>query len=645
MYYFEVWVNSLAYHSKSNLTYHFNKKLSKGAIIEVNLKNKTCLAFVVKQVAKPNFITKPINHQFSLPALPTHLILLSQWLISYYPSNIGTIAKLILPISLTKLPENNFNDLSQKTIIRKNKLPPLTSEQQKALSIIKHTNTYLLHGITGSGKTRIYIELIKQELQKNKSVIILIPEISLLTQLVQTLSKNFNNVLVWHSQQTQKARLKNWLEILQSPQPKIIVGPRSAIFSPIKKLGLIIIDEAHETAYKQEQAPRYETTRVAAYLSRLTGSKLILGSATPSVNDYYLAKQKNKPIIELNHKVYESKKFKHQITIIDLKDRTNFTKSNFLSRALIRSIQQSLDDHQQVLLYLNRRGTARLIFCQQCGWQANCPHCDTTLTYHHDDFILKCHSCDYQQKPPLECPNCHYQNIIFKTIGTKAVVTEIEKLFPTARLARFDNDNHKSERLENNYEKIIEKQIDILIGTQIVAKGLDILKLSTLGIIMADTSLFLPDFSSQERTFQLINQVIGRVDRGHLNSRTIIQTYQPDHPTIQQAIHNDYQAMYETEITNRQKYFFPPICSILKVTIKKNNRQKTIQDAKYLKNSLLKLKLPVIIEGPTPAYQEKIKNFFYWQLIIKAKNRHHLLTIINHLPPNCYYDIDPINLL
>ena len=645
MYYFEVWVNSLSYHSKSNLTYHNNKKLVQGSIVEVNLKNKTCLAFIVKEVPKPIFTTKPINRDFSISALPTHLILLSQWLIRYYPANIGTIAKLILPINLSNTSQDTYKYSPEKTIIQKSGLPALTTEQQKALSMINHSNTYLLHGVTGSGKTRIYIELIKQELNKNKSVIILIPEISLITQLVQTLSKNFNNVIVWHSQQTEKERLQNWLTILQNLQPKIVVGPRSAIFSPIQKLGLIIIDEAHETAYKQEQAPHYETARVAAYLSRLTGSRLILGSATPSVNDYYLAKQKNKPIIKLNHKVFESKKFKHQITIVDLKDRTNFIKSNFLSQQLINSIQQSLDDHQQILLYLNRRGTARLIFCQQCGWQANCPHCDTTLTYHHDDFILKCHSCDYQQKPPLECPDCHYQNIIFKTIGTKAIVTEIEKLFPTARLARFDNDNHKSERLENNYEKIITEKIDILIGTQILAKGLDILKLSTLGIVMADTSLFLPDFSSQERTFQLINQVIGRVDRGHLNSRTIIQTYQPDHPTIQQAIHNDYQAMYETEITNRQKYFFPPICSILKVTIKKNNRQKTIQDANYLKNSLLKLKLPVIIEGPTPAYQEKIKNFFYWQLIIKAKNRHHLLTIINHLPPNCYYDIDPINLL
>ncbi len=645
MYYFEVWVNSLSYHSKSNLTYHNNKKLAQGSIIEVNLKNKACLAFIVKEVPKPNFTTKPINRDFSISALPTHLILLSQWLIRYYPANIGTIAKLILPISLSKISKDTYKYSPEKTIIKNNSLPALTTEQQKALSVINHSNTYLLHGVTGSGKTRIYIELIKQELNKNKSVIILIPEISLITQLVQTLNKNFNNVIVWHSQQTEKERLKNWLTILQNPQPKIVVGPRSAIFSPIQKLGLIIIDEAHETAYKQEQAPRYETARVAAYLSRLTGSRLILGSATPSVNDYYLAQQKNKPIIELHHKVFESNKFKHKITIVDLKDRTNFIKSNFLSQQLISSIQQSLDDHQQVLLYLNRRGTARLIFCQQCGWQANCPHCDTTLTYHHDDFILKCHSCDYQQKPPLECPNCHYQNIIFKTIGTKAVVTEIEKLFPTARLARFDNDNHKSERLENNYEKIIEKQIDILIGTQIVAKGLDILKLSTLGIIMADTSLFLPDFSSQERTFQLINQVIGRVDRGHLNSRTIIQTYQPDHPTIQQAIHNDYQAMYKTEITNRQKYLFPPICSILKVVIKKNNRLKTIQDANYLKQALLSLKLPIIIEGPSPAYQERIKNYFYWQLIIKAKNRHYLLKIIDHLPVNCYYDIDPVNLL
>jgi len=644
MYYYEVWVNSLAYRSKENLTYHHPKKINQGQIVELKLRKTNCLAIIIKQVSKPRFQTKPIDLIFDLPVLPNQIILLAQWLINYYPSSIGVATKLILPIKLKIAQIEAFEPQSSNTK-QKLRLPPLTNDQKLAVEKMSKTNTYLLHGITGSGKTRIYLELIKNEIKLGKSVLFLIPEISLISQLTNILRANFDHVVVWHSQQTEKQRLQTWLQIIKNDQPQIILGPRSAIFSPIRHLGLIIIDEAHETAYKQEQAPRYETTRVASYLSRLTVSKLIIGSATPSINDYYLALQKNKPIIELKNKVFQNAKIEHQIHLIDLKDRHNFSQSNYLSQDLIEAMAKSINQHEQSLLYLNRRGSARLIFCQQCGWQANCPNCDTNLTYHDDEFVMKCHICNYQQKPPLACPFCHYSNIIFKTIGTKALVTEINKIFPSARVARFDNDNLKKDRLENNYQKIINGQIDILIGTQILAKGLDILKLSTLGIVIADTSLFLPDYTAEERTFQLINQVIGRVNRGHLNSQTFIQTYQPEHPIIQQAINDDYSAMYEQQIASRQQYFFPPICSILKIIVKKNNRQKTIDEITTIKDQLQKLNSKIIVEGPSPAYHEKISNNYYWQLIVKATNRQTLLTIIDHLPTSCSFDIDPINLL
>jgi len=644
MYYYEVWVNSLAYRSKENLTYHHHKKINQGQIVEVKLRETSCLAIIIKQVSKPKFQTKPIDEIFELPVLPSQIILLAQWLINYYPSSIGVVTKLILPIKLKSTQINKFTSpiFEPKQKIQ---LPPLTNDQKLAIEKMSKTNTYLLHGVTGSGKTRVYLELIKKEIKINKSVLFLIPEISLISQLTNILQANFNHVVIWHSKQTEKQRLQTWLEILKNDQPQIVLGPRSAIFSPIRHLGLIIIDEAHETAYKQEQAPHYETTRVASYLSRLTFSKLIIGSATPSINDYYLALQKNKPIIELKNKVLQNIKTKHQVHLIDLKDRHNFNQSNYLSQGLINAIAKSIDQGEQSLLYLNRRGSARHIFCQQCGWQANCPNCDTNLTYHNDQFIMRCHICNYQQKPPIACPVCHYSNIIFKTIGTKALETEIKKIFPSAQVARFDNDNLKKDRLENNYQKIIDGQIDILIGTQIVAKGLDILKLSTLGIVIADTSLFLPDYTAEERTFQLINQVIGRVNRGHLNSQTFIQTYQPNNPIIQQAINDDYLAMYQQQIALRQKYFFPPICSILKIVVKKNSRQKTVTEITTIKKQIQLLNSKIIIEGPTPAYHEKINNYYYWQLIIKATKRQTLLTIINHLPTSCSFDIDPINLL
>ena len=424
-----------------------------------------------------------------------------------------------------------------------------------------------------------------------------------------------------------------------------MIGPRSALFSPVRKLGLIVLDEAHEGAYKQEQAPQYQTGRVAAYLAGLTRASLILGSATPAVSDYYLAEQKNKPIINLTKLAPATSHAAAEIILVDRKDHSLFNRSPFMSQELLSSIEQALSRGEQSLLYLNRRGTARLVLCENCGWQAVCPHCDIPLTYHGDQHQLRCHSCNYHQPSLASCPTCGHPDVVFKTAGTKAIVEDVKRLFPQARIARFDTDNAKADRFEQQYDIVKSGSVDIIVGTQLLAKGLDLPKLSTLGVLLADTSLYLPDFSAQERTFQLISQVLGRVGRGHIAGRAIIQTYHPDHPILLDAIQGNYQHFYERELHERRQFLFPPFCYLLKVTLRRTSLKGVESAAQNLKDDILNSRLHVRVEGPAPAFYERFQNKYQWQLVIKAVQRSELIKVIAHLPATCSYDIDPPDLL
>ena len=283
--------------------------------------------------------------------------------------------------------------------------------------------------------------------------------------------------------------------------------------------------------------------------------------------------------------------------------------------------------------------------CQACGWQALCPHCDLPLTYHGDSHRLRCHSCNYSGNAPVSCPSCGNPEIIYKTAGTKAAVEEVQRLFPNARVGRYDTDNSKAERFENVYKDIKSGHIYILVGTQMIAKGLDLPKLSTLGILLADTSLYMPDFSAEERTFQLVSQVLGRVGRGHLAGHAIIQTYHPDNPILLDAVSGNYQDFYQKIIEEREKFIFPPFCYLLKVTFKratiKSAESAAIKTKELLETSGLKIR----IEGPAPSFHERLHNKYQWQLVIKSRDRNQLIEAITMLPPNCSYDIDPMDLL
>ena len=645
MYYYFVWVRSSRYHGSEPLTYASPTRLATGVIVQVELQKELVLGVVTGPTSQPRFQTKPVVRAFDLPPLPTHLLKLARWLQAYYPAPLGVLTQQLVPAHFS---EKQLDAPAPSNYPAPNTtaLPPLTPEQKNALGAMQTHDTYLLHGITGSGKTRLYIELAMQAVKAGRSAIVLTPEISLTTQLAGSFRQVFGDrVIVLHSQQAPAERQQAWLACLRATEPVVVIGPRSALFSPVQKPGLLILDEAHEAAYKQEQAPQYQTGRVAATLAQLTPATLVLGSATPSVSDYYLAEQKGKPIIKLTRLAQTDPHLATEIVLVDRKDHSLFSRSPYLSLPLVTAIEGALARGEQTLLYLNRRGTARLVMCENCGWQAACPHCDIPLTYHGDTHQLRCHSCSHHQPTPASCPECGHASVLFKTAGTKAIVEEAQRLFPEARIARFDTDNLKAERFEQHYDAVRRGDVDILVGTQLLAKGLDLPRLSTLGVLLADTSLYLPDFSAQERTFQLISQVLGRIGRGHVAGRAIIQTYHPDHPILRAAIDSDYAGFYAAELASRRQFLFPPFCYLLKVSVRRATIAAAEAAALKLKSDIEHSPARVRVEGPAPCFYERFQNKYQWQLVIKAKNRAELLKVITALPANCSYDLDPLDLL
>jgi len=643
MFYYFVWVRSVQYHGQDALTYRHSSKLVAGTIVEVPLRDQRVTALIIGRAQRPRFATKDILAVYDTSPLPATTIKLGLWLQTFYPATLGLVTSQLIPKIIHKRYLEGMPKLNSSTISLGD-LPPLTREQESALKIIKRPETYLLHGRTGSGKTRIYLELTARTLQNGRSVLVLSPEIGLTSQLATHFQAAFGpRVIILHSQLTAKERELAWLAALNAKVPVVVIGPRSALFSPICNLGLIIIDEAHDTAYKQEQAPYYQSLRVASELRILHQSILLLGSATPNVADYYMALERSKPIIRLTALAVD-RQVHRDITVVDLKDIGQFSRSSHLSLPLIAAITLSLERHEQALVYLNRRGTARVALCPHCGWQALCPRCDLPLVYHGDDHQLRCHTCGYSQLAFASCPSCGNVDLAFRTFGTKAIVDEVRRLFPEARIKRFDTDNTKAERLENQYTAIAKGDVDIIVGTQMIAKGLDLPRLSTLGVALADASLYLPDFTAQERTYELLSQVIGRVGRGHVDSHVIVQTFNPTSALLKAALADDWSSFYNNEIAERKKYFFPPFSYLLKLTISRKSSSAAEHAAQKLKQALT-AQHNVMVDGPAPAFREKVGGSFIWQLVVRSRNRAMLLKIIASLPNGWNYDIDPADLM
>ncbi len=628
------------------LTYSFDEPLAPGQLVEVPLgKNKT-VGLIYKKVTKPDFPTKPISRVLYSEPLPSHLLKLVIWLSKYYLVPMPSVLSLILPTGVTKN-RRKTTKIAEKTE-QTPKLPliELNTAQKNALQTLKNRPgaTKLLFGVTGSGKTNIYLEMAKNALKQQKSTILLVPEISLTSQLVRVFEETFGQkVILIHSKKTEAERHKIWESLLYSDTPSIVVGPRSALFAPVKNLGLIIIDECHESSYFQENAPKYSTLRAASFIAKTLGIDCIDGSATPLITDYHLAKTHDS-LITLKEKA-KTTAVAPQISVIDFKERENFTKNRYFSNSLLESIKRNLENHQQTLIFHNRRGSAPLSICEDCGESILCPHCFLPLTLHADSYELLCHTCGFKQPVPKSCPHCHSPNILHKGFGTKLLETELKRLFKTAYIMRFDADNTKDTSLDAMYEAVRDGKIDIIIGTQTIAKGLDLPKLATVGIVQADAGLFLPDYSAEERTFELITQVIGRVGRGHLDTAEVfVQTFQPDSPVINFAISQDYESFADHLLKKRKSTYFPPFAFIAKVEIIMKTESLALKKIRAIfrqlsNNSKLK------ISPPTPAFHERTSRGFDWQIIVRSSSREALLQALSTIDETAHITIDPPTLL
>lgn len=649
------------------LTYFFDQNLAPGTIVSIPLGKKTALGIIYRKTTAPtdqNFIIKSINKIVHPIPLPNHLLKSLAWLSSYYLNPVAKTANLFLPLGIEK---NRRKKSSASTFIPQSSNPiqdmtspiaattthyqiPLNPAQKQALTELHKikTHTKLLHGITGSGKTNIYLELASQVFSSNQSVILLVPEISLTPQLVGRFQEHFGTqVISLHSKLTEAERHLIWQRIHEADQstPFVIIGPRSALFSPLKNLGLIIIDEAHEPSFYQDTSPRYHALRLASFMAQTLKIDCLLGTATPRVEDYFLA-QKNHAYVALSEKA-KSITSQTKISLIDLKDRALFTRNRYFSDALLQDIENNLKQHKQTLLFHNRRGSAPLTICEHCGYQVLCPNCLLPLTLHSDSYQLICHTCGHHEPVPSTCPVCHHGSLIHKGFGTKLLESELKKIFKSARIARFDADNATADSLTQNFEAVKNGDIDIIIGTQTIAKGLDLPLLNTVGIIQADANLNLPDYAAEERTFQLITQVIGRVGRGHNDvNHVFLQTFQPEHPVILAAKSLDYAKFADYLLKKRQLSHLPPFFYLLRISIVKKTEDLAIKKIMSLHRTLKKFP-DVYLSAPTPSFHEYTPSGYSWQIIVKAKKRDSLTHLIQSLDqyPEIRFAIDPPSLI
>lgn len=647
MEYYHVSPLRVVHSRESMLTYQFPESLDAGTIVSVEVGAKTVPAVVISKTTKPDFTTKPITAVVSPKPLPTPLLELHTWLAEYYASHPVAVWQTMLPSGILKKRRVRTKVISHPSRDRTQIV--LNSDQKRAVDIIasRSTGTHLLHGITGSGKTAVYIELARQTTTSGQSVIVLVPEIALTSQIIAEFKPHFPDLIVTHSGQTEAERHAAWLEALTSDTPRVVIGPRSALFTPFASLGLVIIDECHEPSFKQEKAPRYSALRAASVLATKSHAKLVLGSATPNVTDYYLAKQAGPDAIIVLPRPARPGTVLPIAHVVDMTKKEHFKRSSFLSEAFISGIEHALTSGHQSLVFHNRRGSAPVTLCENCGWSAACPRCFVPLTLHGDAYELRCHLCNHQERVPTSCPGCGHAKIIHKGIGTKRIVEELEKLFPKVTIRRFDGDNHQSDGVDSHYQALYDGDVDIIVGTQVIAKGLDLPKLRFVGVVQADSGLALPDYLSAERVFQLLAQVSGRVGRNEHESHVVVQSYQPGHPSVRFGLARDHEGFYEFGLSERKRAHFPPFTHLLKLTCIYKTERSAVQATRAL-HAILRRELPAHVEilGPTPAFYERVRDTYRWQLILKSHTRSDLSHALTYVPPTHWQsELDPMSLL
>ncbi len=487
-------------------------------------------------------------------------------------------------------------------------------------------NVCLLHGITSSGKTRVYMHLMQRFIAGGKQVLFIVPEIALTTQLIMRLQRFYGpQVGVYHSRQTAAERVELFQKVKQGdPSVQIVVGARSAVFLPFKDLGLVVLDESHEPSLKQHSpAPRYHGRDAAIMLAHLNGAKVLLGSATPSLETYYNAQQKKFGLVSLNERFGGATL--PTIELVDLAEqyRKKLMRQHF-SAPLITAIEETLSRGEQVVLFQNRRGFSAMIECLTCGHIPQCPDCDVSLTYHSHQEVLRCHYCGHQQGVPQTCMACGGPQLDRIGLGTQQIEQSIQSLFPEARLARMDQDTTQGKyAFTQLIDRMNQGEIDILVGTQMLAKGLDFDRVSLVGILNADQLMNFPDFRAQERAYQLMSQVSGRAGRRGIQGRVIIQTYTPGHQLLQQVVSGDYKSMYDQQSQQREQFQYPPFCKLIRVTIKHRDINLSQAAAIWL-FKVIEQKMGSLVLGPVAPPVSRIKNQYIQQLLIKVPQQQSL---------------------
>lgn len=647
MYYYEIAPSQIVRAGSDTFTYSSETELSIGQLVRISVGKKMMNGLVMsQQPTAPSYPTKPIDSLLESVPIPHTHVRLALWLAQYYATPLAGVLQTILPSGLHK--NRREKAQSQSVNIRERTNYVLNESQTHAVEKIwsSKPGTVMLHGITGSGKTAVYIELVRRTLETGKSAVVLVPEIALTSQVVSEFAGHFEHVVLTHSRQTEAERHAVWRSVLHAKTPQVIIGPRSALFMPARSIGAIIIDEAHEPTYKQEQSPRYHALRAAHQLAEQSNAHVVLGSATPSVADYYIAEQTGRPIIKMDT-LAVPQAYKPTVQLVDMTKRTHFKRHRFLSDQVIAQIEQDTLAGKQVLLFHNRRGSAPTTLCDNCGWQAGCPRCFVPLTLHADAHNLRCHLCNFTSSVPTSCPECANASIIHKGVGTKLIESEIRRLFPKLSVSRFDGDVESGETVEARYKDLYDGTIDIIIGTQVIAKGLDLPKLHTVVVVQADAGLSLPDYTSPERTFQLLAQVVGRVGRQAHETNVIVQSYQPTHPSITLGLSQNYTHFYELAVAQRKRGYFPPLTYLLKLQCSYKTEAAAIRNARALADQL-RSSLPedVKILGPTPAFYERAGGMYRWQLLLKSPKRSYLTDALSQLPvKNWQFELDPISLL
>ena len=541
--------------------------------------------------------------------------------------------------TLKELQEAGMISLQSETIYRLPKIAReekkniiLNKEQQTILDIFrknfieeKHYN-YLIHGVTGSGKTEVYMGMLETVLNAGKQAIVLIPEIALTFQTVMRFYGRFGDkVSVIHSKMSAGERYDQ-MERAKKGEISVMIGPRSAVFTPFSNLGMIIIDEEHEGSYKSETMPKYHAREVAKKRCDMSGAALVLGSATPSVESYFKASCGEYQLLKLPNRINDSKLA--DVQVVDLRQELKEGNRSVISRSLKAQMQNTLDKNQQIMLFLNRRGHTGFISCRSCGKVLKCPHCDVSLTFHRDGR-MRCHYCGYEQLSVKNCPECGSPYIGGFRAGTQQIEEVVKKEFPNARILRMDLD---TTRKKGSYEAILEsfakKEADILIGTQMIVKGHDFPEVTLVGVLLADLSLHASDYMAAERTFQLLTQAVGRAGRGNVHGNAVIQTYQPEHYAVQSAAKQNYESFYELEIAYRDLMSYPPMSGMLAMLLQSEDEAFLEAEAEKIKTGILEMEIPLLrVTGPTPAVISKLSDIYRRVIYLKHEDTKELYKV------------------